>query len=111
MAEAQGAAHARTDNTQQHPIGRQGSVIGAIAQKPSLRWLKNTFFGIIFSEVPRKEVSEAVSDMQCDMAHTFYVLPEQLGASFGPNLFPYLALEIKWSACPLSRRVACVMRC
>ena len=72
------------DNTQQHPIGRQGSVIGAIAQKPSLRWLKNTFFGIIFFQMCRKEVSEAVSDM----AHTFYVLPEQLGASFGPNLFP-----------------------
>ena len=53
---ANGAAHARMDSTQQHPMRRQGLEIGAIAQKqkPSLGNGRNTFSGIIFSRFAAK---------------------------------------------------------
>ena len=43
---------------------------------------KHVFWDYFFQRC-RKEVSEAVSDM----AHTFYVFPEQLGASFRLQTF------------------------
>ena len=51
---------------------------------------KHVFWDYFFQRC-RKEVSEAVSDM----AHTFYVLPEQLSASFRRD-FP----EVAWDSDP-----------
>ena len=59
-------------------MGRQGLEIGAIAETLARDDPQNTFFLELFFQTCRKEVSDAVSEM----AHTFYVFPEQLSASF-----------------------------